>query len=347
LLKSTTLSREQQRWVSLIDSSGNALLNIVNDILDFSKLEAGKLKIERIPFDPARIVRECFEIFRHTQQNEAVELRCEIDDKVPPYILGDPARLRQIIINLMSNATKFTSEGQICLSITTNQLTRRLTISVADTGIGIPDEKLNTLFTAFEQTSTDIFRKFGGTGLGLSICRELAELMNGEIGVESRQGEGSRFWLEIPCDEVSVEGHQQTFRPGRLSATRQKIRVLVAEDNAVNQMVVKSMLAKLGYECDLVADGEAAVQAVKSPATNYGIVLMDCDMPVKDGYQATEEIRQFEQSAGISTVPIVALTAHVMDSFREKSLQAGMDDYLTKPLSVEQLGEAIVRATTG
>ncbi|MGQ9425864.1 ATP-binding protein [Gilvimarinus sp. F26214L] len=343
LLSASKLNREQKDCVRIIDSSGKTLLNIVNDILDYSRIEAGRLSIEKIPFNLRETCAELHNLFSKTEKR-SVSLNLDIDPALPPWVIGDPARVRQVLVNLLGNAYKFTDEGEITLRIEHLQA-ERFRLSVTDTGIGIGHKQRERLFASFEQTRDDIHRQYGGTGLGLAICKQLAELMGGAIGVESEASVGSTFWVELPLPSVkddTVESpemeEQVSFVPANAS-----LRLLVAEDNRVNQLVVEKMISKLGHYCTVVADGCEAVKEVQERHENYDLVLMDCDMPVKDGYQAAMEIREFEQTRQLRRIPIIALTAHAVEALRQKSLEFGMDDHLSKPLVMEALQEVLDR----
>jgi len=478
LLLDTDLTDEQREFTETVRSSGEALLTIINDILDFSKIEAGKLEFERIDFDLRSMVEEFSDLHAIRTQQKDLEFVCIIDPLMPTFLIGDPGRLRQVLTNLVNNAIKFTSEGEIVVSVTCENETDRqakLRFSVRDSGIGIPAEVQDILFDPFSQADTSTTRKFGGTGLGLSISKRLVEMMHGEIGIISEPGSGSEFWFtaEFPLQEATaqplesapingvrvlgvddnktnrrllslllkswgcryevVSGGEEAlsvlrksyagddpFRialldmqmPGmdgetlgdlilddpvlsrtslvvmtsigqRGDATRLKdkgfkaylskpvkqsrlldclmtvygenaleteerkdilitthslsenrkrsTRILVVEDNIINQKVVLKMLEKLGYRADPVANGREAISALE--LIPYDIVLMDCQMPVMDGYEATRSIRASNSGRLNRCVPIIALTANAMKGDREKCLEAGMDDYLSKPVN--------------
>ena len=479
LLMDTRLDEEQKEYAQIIRGSGETLLGLINDILDFSKIEAGRLDLECVDFDPGAIVEETLDLLVTRAQEKGVELLCEVEPSVPRRVGGDPGRLRQVLLNLLGNAVKFTHEGQI-LARVMSQIDRDgkvlLRVEVKDTGIGIELDVMDHLFEAFTQADSSTTRKYGGTGLGLAISRRLVDRMGGELGAESEPGYGSTFWftlslepraeqvvprseqlqrllgmkalvvddnavarglltryladwgfqcvavedgpaalgalLTAPPDEpfavalldmqmpgmdglalarairaapqlagtalvmlsswtardldeeARLAGIQvYTAKPVRRAQLRDTLidllveprqavvsepaverprpahdaRVLVAEDNPINQRVMLHMLDRLGYHCELVSDGRQAVDALGSG--DYDIVLMDCNMPVMDGFEATEAIRSREEP-GEGTV-IIALTANAMEGDRDRCLAAGMDDYLTKPITVEQLSEAL------
>ncbi len=343
-LADTRLDKEQREYVATIRSSADHLLSVINDILDFSKLEAGKLELEMSPFDLRRLVQEVVEILTPQATAAGLDLVVREDSRLPKEVLGDPGRLRQILTNLAGNAVKFTPSGHVMLEIelvsqTDDDILVRL--AVTDTGIGIPAEKLAAIFEKFTQVDASMARRFGGTGLGLAISRQLADLMGGHLLVESREGHGSTFWLETP---LRVSHESETHAPVPTLSARPVVaptglRVLVAEDNAVNQKVARKMLENLGCAVDMVADGREAVQMVGT--LPYDIVFMDCQMPEMDGYAATEAIRRLPGDA--SRVAVVAMTAHAMSGDRERCLAAGMDDYISKPIKSVLLAEIVQR----
>lgn len=488
LLLDSPLNQEQRRYAELVRSSGENLLGIINDILDFSKVEADKLELERVDFDLRALLEEVAELMAVKAQERGVELICDIDPLLPVNFNGDPGRLRQVVINLMSNAVKFTERGEIILRARMqgdDRGRRKIRIEVNDTGIGIAEDTLRTLFTPFTQADASTTRRYGGTGLGLSIVKRLVELMNGELGVESKEGIGSTFWVNLSLEAgatstsavkieelfqerralvVAALGSQRTFlanllkawgfevvtalngklalelirnargdrkpfdlllldggtgdmpmvevaqqakreedgastdiialtgitgkksiepflgevfcdsltkpvkqlplyasliclyRPDleasstelvkvmeetRLKITTSRLRVLVADDNMANQMVAQAILERLGHRADVVANGREAIEALK--VVPYDLVLMDCQMPEIDGYEATRQIRQAGSGVIDPKVVIIALTANVTGGNREKCLNAGMNDFLSKPIHPQQLAEVIQR----
>lgn len=344
LLSTSKLDAQQKSWVKVINSSGSTLMNIVNDILDYSKIEAGKLSIEKVPFDPRSICTDLVSLFSHTG-NSDVEMTLDIDPALPRLVEGDPARLRQVLTNLVSNAHKFTARGKVTIAVEKLSGPDRYRLSVIDTGIGISPQQQERLFSSFEQIRSDIHRHYGGTGLGLAICKRLTELMGGTIGVSSEVGVGSTFWLELPLPEASrLEESLASPEPGAASPALAgaSLCVLVAEDNKVNQFVIENLLQRLGHRCKVVGDGCEAIKEIQQDHNRYDVVLMDCDMPKKNGYDATLEIREFELSRKLPRKPIIALSAHAMEIIREKCIRHGMDDHLAKPLVMETL-QAILR----
>jgi CheY-like chemotaxis protein len=340
LLLDTTLNPEQREFALTIRNSSDTLLSIINDILDVSKIEAGKVVLEERPWDVRRTVDEVVALLkpRAAERGNAVHVRCE--PAVPAGLLGDVVRVRQVLFNLVGNAIKFTENGSVTVDLRVTG--PRLRVEVRDTGIGIPDEKLPQLFQKFTQADASTTRRFGGTGLGLSICKGLVELMGGAVGVESAAGRGSTFWFEVPLKEAKLERGEQADAVAR--GTLEGLRVLLAEDNLVNQRLVSMLLGRAGVQVTVVADGRAAVQRVQ--AQPFDAVLMDCHMPELDGYEATRRLRLWEAEGARPRLPIIALTASAMESDHQACLASGMDDFLTKPVSVHDLYACLERHRT-
>jgi signal transduction histidine kinase/ActR/RegA family two-component response regulator len=332
------LSDAQRERISIVRQSGEALLAILNDVLDFSKIEAGKLTLEQIEFDLMDLISASTKSYESLSCEKGLALNCELSG-IEGIYLGDPTRIRQIIYNLISNAMKFTQQGSISVAATYQDEVLRL--SVKDTGMGIPREKLATLFAKFTQVDASTTRKFGGTGLGLSICRELTELMGGSLTVESVEGEGSTFFLQVPLPRVSAAASSTDVAaaPAELSS---EIRVLAAEDNPTNQLVLKTLLQFAGVEVAIVGNGQEAVEAWSSQA--WDVILMDVQMPVMDGPTATREIRRRERADHRPRTPIIALTANTMSHQTTEYIECGMDDHVAKPIDAEALFEAIFKA---
>ncbi len=349
LLLQTDLSKKQRQFVQTIRSSGQNLLYIINDILDFSKIEAGRLELEQITFDIQELLESIYDLFSNKASEKGLTLTSRISPDVPRIMYGDPVRLRQILINLIGNAIKFTERGSVNLIVDLEQADRQrcaLRFEVRDTGIGLTEEQQQGIFDAFAQADSSTTRKFGGTGLGLAISKRLVTLMEGEIGVESAVGVGTSFWftvwLRYPENQEQALAEYLKARETVVGCTYHfRCRILVAEDNATNQIVVRGMLEHLGCTVDIAANGREAVGMARG--NSYDLILMDCQMPEMDGYTATAEIRRFEREQGRVATPIIALTAHVMSGDREHCLQAGMDDYLGKPLQQEQLQEMLYK----
>jgi len=454
LLRSSNLEDQQRRYVNTIYSSGESLLTIINDILDFSKIQAGKLDIESIPVNILDFMEDCASIFASRLRSKNITLTAEVQPHSPIYVQSDPVRLRQVVLNYLSNAIKFTEQGHVQLIISIDTTTEHLKIEVTDTGIGISEKNQRSLFESFSQADSSTTRKFGGTGLGLAICKKLAELMGGDTGVKSKEGIGSTFWFTCKVDVLEEQrpelldvascrigllmenpyerqwmdnhinawhGQVETLIPQQKPASRslryswlfvdntlvqrstlpeiaqfydidenriitiddfdrsgvlnrplttaslfRKLgrettstqvsqfivshdddlplngtRILVAEDNQVNQMVIDALLKKLGAEPKLVENGQEAVEEVKRNHSNYDLVLMDCEMPLLDGFEATQIIREEERNSNRTQIPIIALTAHAMDSHRSKAEEVGMNNFITKPIKRTELLQAI------
>lgn len=344
LLLKSELDTNQEKLARTIKTSGTNLLNIINDILDFSKIEAGKLALHTRPFDLHALLDNICNSFTITAQEKGLALNCEVAAAVPTIVCGDEVRLRQILINLVGNAIKFTEQGHVNVKVVPdkqNSHTCLLRFEVLDTGIGMTSQQQKRIFEAFSQADSSTTRKFGGTGLGLTISRQLVELMGGVLRVQSEQGIGSRFWFVIPlelCQSNETNAMQpdaDTSNETDLDAHRFQCRVLLAEDNPTNQIVARGMLEYLGCQVSTAANGIDAVAAFATE--QYDLILMDCQMPIMDGYSATREIRTIEKKREIEATPIIALTAHVMAGDREQCIEAGMDDYLGKPLDQEEL----------
>ena len=439
MLMDTPLDNHQRHLITTIKHSGDTLVSIINDILDYSKIEAGKLNIEQIELDLRNLLDECIELFSTAVTQKQIRLLLDVSVDTPCIIISDPTRLRQIIINLLGNAIKFTDQGFVTLSTQYDNTRSELRITVRDTGIGISDEQQRNLFQSFSQADSSTTRKFGGTGLGLAISRSLTQLLGGRINVKSALAEGSEFWLELPCrpltfpqpnpqlagkrilvmdplpeavislrhlleaqgivvptsgmgdtpDLIIQHVHQplQATLPcavlplqpmgdnsskarlsiqdpvtqSQLLQTLQRqftgleessngshqskdfstLNVLVAEDNQVNQMVVKGLLKKFNIEPDLANDGLEAIRCVTHAAVPYDLILMDCEMPNMDGYQTTSQLRSLSQC---ERTRIVGLSAHAMQEHREAGMAAGMVAFLTKPLAIETLAEELSRS---
>ena len=341
LLLDTALTAEQRDFAETIRSSGEALLIILNDILDFSKIEAGKMTFEKIDFDLREAVMSSAALLSPRARAQGLALTYSVENTIPSRLVGDPSRVRQILLNLLGNAVKFTAQGSVTLEVQELETTdgsAKLKFSVRDTGIGIPEDAQRKLFQSFSQANASTTRQFGGTGLGLAICRRLVELMGGEIGVTSRPGHGSTFWFTLPFAKQQANAFVPTQKQPHLNsapATPRGLRVLLAEDNKVNQMVGIKQLKKLGLEVDIAENGAEALEAWKR--NKYTLILMDCQMPEMDGYKATQKIREYERELHLSHTWIIAMTAHAMQGDRELCLAAGMDDYLSKPVNVADL----------
>lgn len=342
LLETTRMTEEQTEYAALACESTEHLLKVINDILDFSRIERSTLELEHIAFNLLDLIDNCVQAFQFSAGQRDLLLQLSVpDDLKALHVLGDPTRIRQILVNLIGNALKFTERGSVNIEAQWQPLDHELiwfTCSVRDSGIGISTDKLESMFNAFQQADSSISRRYGGTGLGLPIARTLAERMGGTLHAKSEEAQGSVFTLEIP-----LELHQPVTSSKRLAITTQPLstqgrKVLLVEDNPVNQAVIEATLKSLGYEVRVVSDGAQAIHHANT--ARYAAILMDCRLPVIDGYEATRQIRQL---AGCTTVPIIALTANALQGDRETCLQAGMNDYLAKPFKREELEQILQR----
>jgi PAS domain S-box-containing protein len=351
LLLETGLTAEQRRYVEVAQSSGRTLLALIDDILDLSKIEAGKISLEKRSFNLSHAVEDVVQLLRVQASAKGLHIDARISPRIPECLRGDAHRLRQVLTNLAANAIKFTGQGGVTLEAELDNLREgaaTVRFTIADTGIGIRPDQIQALFSAFVQADASTTRKYGGTGLGLAISKQLVEMMGGGIGVTSREGEGSTFWFtavfdRTPCGEpysVDEQAESRSTAPDALRHAGHRERVLVAEDNFTNREVILAQLKKLGYNGEAVTNGAEAVAAVERGG--FELVLMDCAMPVMDGYEATHRIRQSTQP----NIPIIALTASAMPPDRERCLSEGMDDYLAKPVELPQLAGVLAKWIT-
>jgi len=327
--------------VETIRSSGDSLLSIINDILDFSKIDSRKVELESQPFD----LKDCIEASRDVVTTEASKkglyLSYSIDSNTPERIVGDSARLRQILINLLNNAVKFSEKGAVKIEVSSRKLDAlkyEVRFSVSDSGVGIPENSINRLFQPFTQIDSSTTRKYGGTGLGLAICRNLVEMMGGTIWVDSQLGKGSTFHFTIATESATkmqassmVVDNNPIIRP--MYGKPHPMHILLAEDNPINQMMMLKMLNKLGYIADVASNGLEVLKFLEIQP--YDLILMDVQMPEMDGFQATREIRRRWPTE--DRPKIIAITAYALEGDRESCLAAGMDDYLSKPLRLDKL----------
>ncbi|MHA1599739.1 MAG: ATP-binding protein, partial [Alphaproteobacteria bacterium] len=342
LLLDTGLTPEQQKFAQTARDSARALLTIINDILDFSKLEAGKLELEDTDCNFDREVDHIVSLVGPRASEKDIEIRTEYETDLPPWLRADCGRLRQILLNLMGNAIKFTEKGSVTISTSHRMLddeALELRCEVRDTGIGIPADVQDKLFSRFTQADSSTSRKYGGTGLGLSICQQLVTLMGGQIGIESKFGRGSTFWFTVKCKLGHPVDGAETSSDALKTDEIGTLRILVAEDNHVNQMLVTALLGKAGHRVDVVGNGVEAFWAVQ--AAPYDLVLMDVQMPEMDGPTATKKIRRL--TGKVRDIPIIALTANAMAGHREEYLAAGMNDYASKPIEPKALLQVIAR----
>lgn len=344
---------ELQDLASSVLESSTELLALLNDLLDFSKIEAGQLSIENIEFNLKTTLQDIINIMTPIANEKGVELQYDYPANVPQVIVGDPARLKQIVMNLMSNALKFTEEGHVKLFLSTkgkkDQGKSIYNICVEDTGIGIPEEKKDLVFKKFSQADESTTRKYGGTGLGLTISQDLAELMHGHISFQSTVDVGTVFTVEIPFKTITETPRESGASQGQsVKATEedlQAIRVLAVDDNAINLRLICALLKKIGVtSIDISTTGAEAVKKVKLHPNEFDLIFMDCQMPEMDGMEATRHIREMEErQSSLVRVPIIAVTAHAMEGDREQCLQAGMDDYITKPIEMAIFQQVINR----
>jgi len=339
LLQKTNLDDEQNQKISIIEFSAETLVNLVNDILDFSKIEAGKLELDLDHFQLDHVLSNITGLFLERAREKGIQISYEVDKNIPDFLYSDQIRIRQILINLINNAIKFTDNGSVKISLMLEEFSGKhfkIKFNIKDTGIGISKENQKKLFTAFTQSDASFTRKFGGTGLGLAISKRLAELMGGEIGVESEIGKGSKFWFTIWAEEgeevVQAEKIERKI-------SDKEIKILLAEDNKVNQLVARQIIEKAGHKVSVANNGLEAVDLYSK--NHFDLILMDIMMPEMDGLEATWIIRQMERDKSMKNIPIIALTANVLKEDRNKYISAGMNDFLSKPIRPELLLEKI------
>lgn len=361
ILEKTDLNKNQLTKTKVATDSANALLVLINDILDFSKVDAGKLELENIDFDVIDLFESTLEAMRFKAKENKIELILEADRVDQAWLRGDPTRIRQVVTNLVGNALKFTDEGWVKVQVTLDQYKEhvKLICMVSDTGIGIPEDKIETLFDSFTQVDTSTTRKYGGTGLGLAICKRLCRLMQGDIWITSKEGQGSQFTFHVSLEvgEASVEEDVPDTKSDYLKFEQANgltadttapdkindIRILLVDDNSINLMVAEDLLEDLGLHAETACTGLEAIETLKDAPEDapFKLVLMDCQMPEMDGYEATGKIREGAAGDRYKSVPIIAMTAHAMEGDKEKCLNAGMDDYVSKPIHIDKLEVAI------
>ena len=346
LIQMTQLTEEQTEYIRISKTSSDALLTVINDILDYSKIEAGRMELEKTAFNLRKVINDVISLFKLSAVEKGLIMEVSIERDIPDNLIGDPFRLRQIISNLIGNAVKFTNEGRIDMSIRKIEVRShkeiKLGFVVKDTGIGIPDDKTDVLFKSFSQVDNSNTRKYGGTGLGLAISKSLVELMAGEIWVESRKGKGSSFNFTCVLELAGVE-KDSTDTSVEKQVEYQKeneLRLLLAEDDAVSRMVVEEFARRKSWKVTVAENGKEAIDAFQQ--MSFDIILMDVQMPVIDGYTATRIIRQMEALTNMH-VSIIAMTAYVLKGDKEKCLEAGMDDYISKPVNMDEFYTAVER----
>ena len=336
------LAPEQRENLGVVQQSADALLGIVNDILDLSKIEAGKMKLETLPFQPRQVVESAVGIFRGSAVTKGLDLVVEVADDVPPWLAGDPTRLRQVLVNLIGNAVKFTSRGSVVVRVRRldgDEAGVSLGFEVQDTGIGIPVDRLESVFQPFTQSDSGTTRQYGGTGLGLTICRRLAEMMGGRIGVRSEEGFGSTFSFSARFEPAQAPA---PVAPSQVLQRSTPMDILLVEDHPVNQLLATKLLQQEGHRVSLAFNGREAI--AKWRARPPDLILMDVQMPVMDGLEATRQIRGLERADSLPRTRIVAMTADAFAEDRQACLDAGMDDHLAKPFRPEQLRRVLAEA---
>ncbi|MFO1399833.1 MAG: ATP-binding protein [Steroidobacteraceae bacterium] len=353
LLLGTRMDERQRHWADTIRRSALALLRILNDILDFSKIEAGRLAMESAPFSLREATEGVLRLLRVPIESRGLHLRLDWPAELPDTVIGDAMRFAQILTNLLGNAVKFTESGEIGVGVRLVESageTLLYRFEVSDTGIGIDPAAIDQLFRSFTQSDSSVTRKYGGTGLGLAIVKRLCHLMGGECGATSEPGRGSRFWFTVrlqraQCAVVPADVARMPFEPATATAAGggrdRPLRVLLVEDNVVNQEVAQALLEAIGCQSEVAGNGVDALARLAA-GHDFDVVLMDCQMPEMDGYEATRQLRVREAASG-RHVPVIALTANAMAGDRESCLAAGMDDFLSKPFQLVELEQALDR----
>ena len=349
LLQQTYLDEKQKDFTITIHQSAQNLLALINDILDFSKIEAGQIDFENIDFNLIKTIKELEEIFRFKIKESNLSFDVNISHELPEWVKGDPYRLKQILINLLNNAIKFTKTGGVTLKVYPIKLTNsftRVKFDVIDTGIGIPPEGIKKLFKSFSQIDSSTTRIYGGTGLGLAISKNITNLMGGDIGVESTEGFGSTFWFWVDLDKSFykhfIETQESIDSKNKIILENQQnnmFKILLAEDNPINQKVAKMNLEKLGHKVETAANGKIAVEMFSK--NSYDIIFMDIQMPEMDGLEATKRIREFEKDVNSKPIIIIALTANAMKGDKEACLNVGMNEYMSKPFKPDELKKVL------
>jgi len=352
----TDLDSEQKEYVDAIHRSGKSLLIIINDILDFSKLESGDLFLEEIDFDLAQVISDVSNLIKPKLKDKPVEIEYQIDSAIPKMINGDPHRLRQVLLNILGNSAKFTKKGKIRTVVTLEKKEEKqifLHFELQDTGIGIPPDKVETIFELFTQADSSTTRKYGGTGLGLSIARKLSQKAGGNCWAESEPGKGSIFhvtsWFKMAAEKVLSKKNDKTLKRNIIIDNLKSVKILLAEDNPVNQLLAKKLLGKMGYQVDVAANGKIAVdkyaKVLERNDLVYDIIFMDMQMPEMDGIAATKTIREKEKSLTSDNnnlhIPIIAMTANVLKEHRKMCFEAGMDDFVAKPIGKDLVNNII------
>jgi signal transduction histidine kinase/CheY-like chemotaxis protein/HPt (histidine-containing phosphotransfer) domain-containing protein len=357
LLNETHLDLDQEQSVRAILQSGESLLFLLNDILDFSKMEAGELALEETSFNLSGSLKNVINLLSPMASKKGLIIEYKYDEHAPATVIGDPTRICQVVTNLLGNAVKFTDKGSVTLSVSAEMRKDEgdylFHFATKDTGIGISSEAQSQLFKKFSQADTSTSRKFGGTGLGLAISKNLAEMMNGKISFVSKEGKGSLFTFTVPLKKADTEiewDSKEQFRSKKPGDAKDfsRHRILVVDDHPVNMLFARKLLKKMGFtRIDEAVNGKEAFQKIQNTDKSYDLVLMDCQMPEMDGFEASRKIREHEQAKQYPRIPIIAMTAHAMEGDRDLCLQSGMDDYLSKPVNPHKLHEVIIRWIKG
>jgi len=343
LLMDTEMTDAQRHYAQIVQKSGGTLLSLIEDILDISRIDAGKLELERLDFDLLNLLKDFIDTMSLRAQLKGLELSYSLKENVPLLLHGDPSRLAQILTNLTGNAIKFTSEGKVIIHVSVesqNCDSVMLRFSVSDTGTGIPEDKIDFIFEKFTQADASNTRRFGGTGLGLAISKQLVQMMDGNIGVISKVGEGSEFWFTVKLEKQSkAKWVEKSEKDNLIQTNTNVLKILLVEDDMLNQEVVQSMIINLEFDVDTVNNGAEAIKALETQS--YDLVLMDIQMPEMDGLEATKIIRSPESKVTNKDIPIIALTAHAIEGDRERFIKAGMDDYISKPVTLKAVEELL------
>jgi len=337
VLKDGVSDPEQQRHLHVIEQSGNTLLALINDILDYASIESGKVLIISEQFNLSALATETTGLYAQNARIKGLRINLDMDPDIGTLCQGDPLRLRQILGNLISNAVKFTEQGEVRVRLRRDHdNTDYVLFEVEDTGIGIAPDTLSQLFELFQQADSSTRRRYGGTGLGLAICRQLVELIGGEIGVQSTPGKGSRFWFRLPLPQTSVE-QRQTEAIDKAGDKTPGVRLLIVDDNHVNLLVAQGLARKLGHQVEVAESGPEAIAVLLNDSRPYDLILMDCEMPDMDGFETTAEIIRLQNEGKVPPIPIVALTAHAVPDKIRACHDAGMISHIAKPINSEKL----------